>query len=121
MTQEIDKSPPVLQKRQAFELVETPVFSDWLGSLRDRRARARIVSRLARLVDGNFGDYKSVKDGVIELRIDYGPGYRVYLFQRGKELAILLCGGDKRTQDADIAKAKRLKEEIERTNGASSI
>ncbi len=117
----IDNSANVLHKGQAFELVETPVFSDWLGSLRDRRARARIVTRLDRLSGGNFGDHKSVKDGVFELRIDYGPGYRVYLFQRGKELVILLCGGDKRTQDADIAHAKRLKEEIERTNGASPI
>ncbi|MBA4043618.1 MAG: hypothetical protein C0471_04250 [Erythrobacter sp.] len=115
--------PPnfVPYRGQAFELVETPVFSDWLGSLRDRRARAKVVTRLNRLADGNFGDHKSVKDGVFELRIDYGPGYRVYLFQRGKELVILLCGGDKRTQDADIANAKRLKEEIERTNGATPI
>lgn len=117
----LDSPDPVSHKGLAFELVETPVFSDWLCSLRDRRARARIVTRLARLADGNFGDHKSVKDGVFELRVDYGPGYRVYLFQRGKELVILLCGGDKRTQDADIARAKRLKEEIERTNGASPI
>jgi putative addiction module killer protein len=117
----LDCSRPVSYKGQAFELVETPNFSDWLGSLRDRRARARIVTRLARLADGNFGDHKSVKGGVFELRIDHGPGNRVYLFQRGKELVILLCGGDKRTQDADIAKAKRLKEEIEHTDGASPI
>lgn len=117
----LDASNFVSHRGHAFELVETPVFSDWLGSLRDRRALARIVTRLDRLADGNFGDRKSVKDGVFELRVDYGPGYRVYLFQRGKELVILLCGGDKRTQDADIAKAKRLKEEIERTNGASPI
>ncbi|MGB7418554.1 MAG: type II toxin-antitoxin system RelE/ParE family toxin [Erythrobacter sp.] len=101
--------------------METSVFSDWLGSLRDQRARAKIVTRLVRLADGNFGDRKSVKDGVFELRIDYGPGYRVYLFQRGKELVILLCGGDKRTQKVDIASAKRLKEEIESTDGASPI
>ncbi|MBF5089766.1 type II toxin-antitoxin system RelE/ParE family toxin [Novosphingobium sp. NBM11] len=100
---------------------ETPDFSGWLGSLRDRRARARIVVRLERLADGNLGDCKSLKDGVHELRIDYGPGYRVYFFQRGKELVILLCGGDKRTQKADIASAKRLKEEIERSDGTSSI
>jgi len=121
MPGDIDKFKSVPHKGQVIQLVETPVFSDWLGSLRDRRARARIVTRLDRLVGGNFGDYKSVKDGVVELRIDYGPGYRVYLFQRGKELVILLCGGDKRTQVADIANAKRLKEEIERTNGASPI
>jgi len=117
----LDSSQPVSHKGQAIQLVETPFFSDWLGSLRDRRARARIVTRLDRLAGGNFGDHKSVKDGVFELRIDYGPGYRVYLFQRGKELVILLCGGDKRTQDADIAQAKRLKKEIERTDGASPI
>jgi len=117
----LDSSDNVSHKGQAFELVEAPVFSDWLSTLRDRRARSKIADRLKRLADGNFGDHKSVKGGVVELRIDYGPGYRVYLFQRGKELVILLCGGDKRTQDADIAKAKRLKEEIERTNGASPI
>ncbi|MDZ4140293.1 MAG: type II toxin-antitoxin system RelE/ParE family toxin [Erythrobacter sp.] len=117
----LDSSNPVSHKGQAVQLVETPVFSDWLGSLRDRRARARIVTRLDRLADGNFGDRKSFKGGIFELRIDYGPGYRVYFFQRGKELVILLCGGNKRTQDADIAIAKRLKEEIERTNGASPI
>jgi putative addiction module killer protein len=82
---------------------------------------ARIAVRLERLADGNFGDSKSLMGGVHELRVDYGPGYRVYFFQRGKELVILLCGGDKRTQDADIAHARRLKEEIERTNGASPI
>ncbi|MBA4163883.1 MAG: addiction module antitoxin RelB [Erythrobacter sp.] len=117
----LDSFKFVSHKGQAFELVETPVFSEWLGSLRDRRARARIVTRLDRLAGGNFGDHKPVKGGVFELRVDYGPGYRVYLFQRGKELVILLCGGDKRTQDADIAHANRLKEEIERTNGASPI
>ncbi|MDP3548936.1 MAG: type II toxin-antitoxin system RelE/ParE family toxin [Novosphingobium sp.] len=121
MSDNIDNGQNVSYTGQVFKLSETPDFSDWLGSLRDRRARARIVVRLERLADGNFGDSKSVKGGVHELRVDYGPGYRVYFFQRGKELVILLCGGDKRTQDADIAHAKRLKEEIERTNGASPI
>lgn len=121
MSDNIDNTENVPHKGQVFQLAETPAFSDWLGSLRDRRARARIVVRLQRLADGNFGDYKSVKDGVLELRVDYGPGYRVYFFQRGKELVILLCGGDKRTQDADIAHAKRLKEEIEYADGASPI
>lgn len=121
MTGPVDHSQSVPYKGQAFQLSETPDFSNWLGSLRDRRARARIVVRLERLADGNLGDCKSVKGGVHELRIDYGPGYRVYFFQRGKELVILLCGGDKRTQKADIASAKRLKEEIERSDGTSSI
>lgn len=117
----LDLREIVPYKGQAFQLSGTPDFSKWLGSLRDRRARARIVVRLERLADGNVSDHKSVKGGVHELRIDYGPGYRVYFFQRGKELVILLCGGDKRTQKADIASAKRLKEEIERSDGTSSI
>lgn len=82
---------------------------------------ARIVDRLKRASNGNFGDWKSAGGGVFEMRIDYGPGHRVYYFQRGKQLVILLCGGDKRTQDADIAEAKRLKEEIERQNGATPV
>ncbi len=82
---------------------------------------ARILDRLKRASNGNFGDTKPVKGGVFEMRIDYGPGYRVYFFQRGKEIVILLCGGDKSTQNADIAQAKRLKEEIERPDGASPV
>lgn len=117
----IDKMPIVLYKGQAYELAETPVFSEWLGSTRDRRARAKVLDRLKRASNGNFGDCKSVKGGVSEMRIDYGPGYRVYFFQRGKELVILLCGGDKRTQDADIAQAKRLKEEIEQEDGTATV
>ncbi len=102
-------------------MAETLVFSDWLGFLRDRRAMAKIVDRLKRASNGNFGDRKSAGGGVFEMRIDYGPGYRVYYFQRGKQLVILLCGGDKRTQDTDIAEAKRLKEEIERQDGATPV
>lgn len=121
MTDELDKSVPVRYIGQIFELVETSVFSEWLNPLRDRRARAKVLDRLKRASNGNFGDCKSVKGGVSEMRIDYGPGYRVYFFQRGKELVILLCGGDKRTQDADIALAKRLKEEIEQEDGTAPV
>lgn len=113
MNRKIDKAAPVSYKGQAFQLEETKIFSDWLGSLRDRRARARIVGRLKRASNGNFGDHKSLKDGVFEMRVDVGPGYRVYYFRRGKQLVLLLCGGDKRTQHADVAEAKRLKAEIE--------
>jgi putative addiction module killer protein len=81
----------------------------------DRRAAARIVDRLKRASDGNFGDVKPAGSGVSEMRIDYGPGYRVYFFRRGKQLVILLCGGDKKTQNADIAQAVRMKGEIERS------
>jgi putative addiction module killer protein len=121
MTDRIDKSPSVLYTGQAFQLLETPVFADWLGSLRDRRAMAKIVDRLKRASNGNFGDHESVKGGVFEMRLGGGPGYRVYYFRRGKAIFILLCGGDKSTQEADIAKAKRLKEEIERQDGVASL
>lgn len=90
------------------ELVKTDVFNDWFEALRDIRAKARIGARLDRFAAGNQGDAKPVGDGVSELRIDYGPGYRVYFAQRGILVAILLCGGDKRTQESDIAEAKRL-------------
>jgi putative addiction module killer protein len=121
VNKEIEKSEIVLYTGQVFQLAETLVFAGWLGSLRDRWAVAKIVDRLKRASNGNFGDHKSVQGGVLELPVDYGPGYRVYFFQRGKELVILLCGGDKRTQDADIAYAKRLKVEIEKRDGDKAV
>lgn len=81
-------------------------FDEWLNELRDTTAVARILARLGRVRLGNFGDCKPVGDGVAELRVDHGPGYRVYFGQQGKELVILLCGGDKRTQGRDIQLAK---------------
>jgi putative addiction module killer protein len=93
------------------EVRQTDYFANWLRKLRDRQARARIQIRIRRLSLGNFGDVKPVGEGVSELRIDYGPGYRVYLQQRGNQLVVLLAGGDKRTQQADIAKAKALSKE----------
>jgi putative addiction module killer protein len=81
-------------------------FSDWLSSLRDRAARARIRVRIDRLRIGNFGDCKPVGAGVSELRIDYGPGYRVYFGQAPGRVVLLLCGGDKRTQARDIERAQ---------------
>jgi len=80
-------------------------FEDWIGSLRDRRARAIIRTRIGRVRLGNLGDCKPVGAGVLELIVDYGPGYRVYLAQVGTKLVILLCGGDKRSQTEDIRKA----------------
>lgn len=118
---DVDRKQLVLYKGQVFQLEETPVFAKWLGSVRDRKAKTKIADRLKRASSGNFGDYRSVQGGVFELRVDCGPGYRVYFFQRGKELVILLCGGDKRTQDADIAYAKRLKVEIEKHDGATPV
>lgn len=80
-------------------------FEDWIGSLRDRKARAIIRTRIGRVRLGNLGDCKPVGSGVLELIIDYGPGYRVYLGQVGGKLVILLCGGDKSSQTEDIRKA----------------
>lgn len=94
-----------------LKIGETAAFARWFDKLKDRQARFRIAVRLRRLRDGNLGDVKPVGEGVSELRIDYGPGYRVYIAQRGAELIILLCGGDKRTQAADIARAKKLANE----------
>jgi putative addiction module killer protein len=90
------------------ELIKSTTFDRWLADLRDKRAVARILARLDRLAVGNPGDVKPVGEGISEMRIDYGPGYRVYFLQRGLLLIVLLCGGDKSTQDRDIARAKAL-------------
>jgi putative addiction module killer protein len=81
-------------------------FDKWLDSLRDRKAKAKIRARLDRTEDGNLGDYKSLGEGVFELKVDYGPGYRIYFAQEGAVIILLLCGGDKSTQEQDINKAK---------------
>jgi putative addiction module killer protein len=91
-----------------IEIRKTEVYAKWLDALRDVRARARILARVERLAAGNPGDVRPVREGVSELRIDYGPGYRVYYTQQGRELVILLAGGDKRTQASDIRTAFRL-------------
>lgn len=95
-----------------IEIRQTEAFTTWLDGLRDARARARIVERMFRLSHGNAGDVKPAGDGISEMRIDYGPGYRVYYMQRGAVLIVLLCGGDKRTQGKDIRAAKRLAKEV---------
>ena len=87
---------------------QTNVYIQWFDKLRDRQARARINTRIRRLSLGNFGDVKPVGQGISELRINYGPGYRVYFIQQGQTLVILLAGGDKRTQDQDIKTAQNL-------------
>ncbi len=88
-----------------LEVLQSATFESWFKRLRDIQARARINARIRRLALGNPGDVKPVGGGVSELRIDYGPGYRVYYLQRGEVLIVLLCGGDKRTQQADIRRA----------------
>jgi putative addiction module killer protein len=90
------------------EVRQTESFARWLAGLRDDRARARINIRIRRLSAGNPGDVKPVGEGVLEMRIDYGPGYRVYFVPRGTSLVILLAGGDKGTQDRDITAARVL-------------
>ena len=91
-----------------LEIRKTENFAHWLDRLRDLRARARVQVRIERLAAGNPGDVQPVGEGVSELRIDYGPGYRVYVKSLGGEVVILLAGGDKRTQSADIKTALRL-------------
>lgn len=91
-----------------IEIRKTDVFVQWLDGLRDIRARARVQVRIERLAAGNPGDVEPVGEGVSELRINHGPGYRVYFKQRGRELIILLAGGDKSTQAKDIKAALRL-------------
>jgi len=90
------------------EVRKTEVFAAWLDGLRDVRARARVQARIERLAMGNAGDVKPAGEGVSEMRIDCGPGYRVYFVRRGSELVILLAGGDKGTQESDIRHALRL-------------
>lgn len=95
-----------------LEVRQTEVYAQWFNSLDDRQARARIDVRIRRLSLGNPGDVKPVGEGVSELRIDYGPGYRIYFVQRGQTLVILLAGGDKSTQDQDIKTARELAQKL---------
>jgi putative addiction module killer protein len=89
-----------------IEVRQTATFRDWMAGLRDQNARRRILQRVARLELGLLGDVKTVGGGISELRVDHGPGYRVYFMRRGGALIVLLCGGDKSTQAKDIARAK---------------
>ena len=91
-----------------MEIRVTDTYARWFRRLRDRRARRIIDTRIARMMSGNPGDVRPVGGGVSEMRIDYGPGYRVYYLQRGRQLVILLAGGDKDSQEQDIARARNL-------------
>jgi len=95
------------------EVRKTAIFAKWFNSLKDRRAKARIQARIDRVEMGHFGDSEPVGEGVSELRIFYGPGYRVYFVERGAVVVILLSGGDKSTQQTDIAKAKEIARNLE--------
>lgn len=92
---------------------KTEEFDTWLKALCDARAKAKIISRIERLADGNPGDVKPVGNGISEMRVHYGPGYRVYYCQQGETIVIILCGGDKDSQAKDIATAKEIKESLE--------
>jgi putative addiction module killer protein len=108
----VDAPANVSYSLQMMEIRETRIFSDWLSGLRDARAKAEVARRLRRLALGNPGDVKPVGEGVSELRIHHGPGYRVYYVQRGSLLIVLLCGGDKSAQAKDIALALKLAKEV---------
>lgn len=95
-----------------MQVLKTDIFEKWFNSLNDRQAKRIIATRIDRVSYGLLGDIKSIGNGVSELKIDYGPGYRVYCKQQGNVLIILLCGGDKRTQQEDIKKVKNLAKEI---------
>jgi putative addiction module killer protein len=95
-----------------IQIRQTEEFSEWLRRLRDRRARSIILARIERLASGNPGDVKPVGEGVSELRISHGPGYRAYFVQREQSLILLLCGGDKSSQSTDIRRAKVLAAEL---------
>jgi putative addiction module killer protein len=95
----------VIEVRHYVSPAGIDVFDEWLSELADRRAQAKIAARINRLAAGNFGDCKPLREGVCELRIDWGPGYRVYYAMAGRVCVLLLCGGDKRKQSADIARA----------------
>lgn len=113
MSNSIDDPRSVLYEGQNVEIRQTTEFRDWLTELRDRQARVRINDRLKRLAKGNAGDTKSVGDGVQELRMPFGPGYRIYYMWRGEVLILLLTGGDKDSQARDIARAKRMAKEAD--------
>jgi putative addiction module killer protein len=91
-----------------FDVRTTASFDEWLSDLRDRRAQARITSRIDQLSQGNPGHVRAVGEGVSEIKIDTGPGYRVYFKQTGKTIIVILCGGDKSSQNRDIEKAKQI-------------
>ena len=96
-----------------FTVLQTPEFRDWLDALKDMRGRLRIVARLRQAEAGNLGDWKLVGDGVSEMRVDFGPGYRLYFARRGNLLIVMLAAGDKSTQTKDIKRAQRTLKQLE--------
>lgn len=99
-----------------LEIVQSATFANWLANLKDYQARMRIHARLDRVAMGNFGDVQPIGNGLSELRIHHGPGYRLYCMQRGMQVVVMLCGGDKSSQARDIEQAKRIAQEWEEQN-----
>ncbi|WP_367279833.1 type II toxin-antitoxin system RelE/ParE family toxin [Blastomonas sp.] len=114
---QVDESHSVLYRGQAYSIEQTAPFGKWLKALRDVEGRSRILKRLRRLADGNFGDCKSVGDGVSEIRMFFGPGYRAYFMMRGETIVLLLAGGDKDSQSHDIALAQELARKVRDDSG----
>src|SRR5580698_6600945 len=112
MKRSIDNDDSVSYRIQMFEVRKTDEFDGWLSGLADQKAQAKIASRIERLGLGNPGDVKPVGEGVSETRVSHGPGYRVYYKQTGKTIVLLLCGGDKSTQEKDIKRAKEIAAEL---------
>ena len=108
----LDRMYPVGYNRGMIEIRKTDVFAKWLHGLSDIHARARILARIDRMADGNPGDVKFIREGISEMRIHYGAGYRVYFVKRGRELIILLAGGDKSSQPRDIKRAIQLAQNL---------
>jgi len=96
-----------------MQIQSTLAFKEWIANLKDRQGRAKILTRIRRLEDGNSGDSRGVGEGVLEMRLNFGPGYRVYYVQRGEVVVFLLCGGDKSTQSKDIERAKALARKLD--------
>jgi len=109
----------VIEIRQYVSRGGKDIFDDWLTQLADARAQAKITTRINRLAAGNFGDCKSLRQGLYELRVDWGPGHRVYYAMIGRECVLLLCGGDKRKQSADIERALEYLEDYKERSGTS--
>ena len=108
----VDDTVPLHYRSGVIETRQTDVFKVWFAGLRDRRAVQAIAGRIARVQRGALGDVQSVGEGVREMRIHYGPGYRLYFTWKGETLVILLCGGDKSTQTRDISRARTLAKEV---------
>ena len=109
----LDKNYPTGYNKTKFDVKETDIFKKWIKALKDKTARSIINVRIRRLSLGNKGDTTPLGDSISELRIDFGPGYRVYYTQIGNSLVILLCGGDKSSQEKDIKKARRIASKLE--------